>query len=807
MQAFLADLAFAIRMMRKTPFLTLVAILSLALGLGANTTVYAWLRGAVLRPLSAVPSQERLVVVSTLAPDGKPLEVSHPDFRDLTDGVRSARLAASRTFPVGWQGEGPARRIWANAATGSYFQVAGIRPALGRLLQPADDQPGQPVVAVLGYGFWRRSLAGDPTIVGRSLRLDGADVTVVGIAQEGFLSAPEGGVAMDVFVPLSPWVRSQGRALLDRGTRNLKVLGRLAPGAGLAQVQAEASAVSTVLAERYPEDHRGLGFQVTPLSRAPWGSQGVLAPTLRILLAAVGLVLLLACANVASLLLTRTVGRQQEFAVRAALGAGRARLARQLMTEGLLLGLAGGGAGLLAALWARGLLQRMIPPTDKPVQLMAGGDGSVLAFTLLLSLGAGLLLGLLPLLASRLTPSPEGLKEGGSRATASPRARRWLSLLVALEMALATLLLAGAGLLIRSLEQATRVPLGFQPAHVLLAGIELNPGSYPRARKDGFAQAVLTRLRETPGIEQAAFGTYAPLGLDGGSWETLTFEGHVPARGEDLHIYGNAITPGYFSTLGIPLLEGRDFGPQDREHGEPVIILSEAAARRYFPGGALGKRVKQGEDWRTVIGVAADIKVHSLSGPPEPFAYYPLTQWYTTGLTLQVRTSGDPWSALGAVQNAVAEADPEMPLVALPMSEFLKASTFLLRMAASLLALLGAMALGLACLGIFGVMSFGVAQRTQELGVRMALGAAPAQVLRLVLTEGLMLAGAGALAGLLAMALIAPGLGPLLVRTDPRDPLILAGVPLLLLAVAAAACALPALRASRTDPAAALRSA
>lgn len=807
MPAFLADAAYALRIMRRTPFLTAVAVLSLALGLGANTTVFMWLRGSVLRPLSAVPAQERLVVVSTLAPDGKPLEVSHPDFRDLSEGIHGAELAASRTFPAGWQGEGPARRVWAQAVTGSFFQVAAVKPALGRLLQPDDDQPGRPVVAVLGHSFWASRLAGDPAVVGRSLRLDGLDVTVVGVAQEGFLSAPEGGVAMDVFVPLVPWVRSQGRDLQDRATRNLKVMGRLAPGAGLPQVQAEASAVSTVLAQRYPEDHRGLGFQVVPIGRAPWGSQGVLAPTLKILLAAVGLVLLLACANVASLLLTRSVGRQQEFAVRAALGAGRGRLARQLLTEGLLLGLAGGAAGLLASLWAKGLLQRLIPPTDKPVHLQAGSDAAALVFTLLLSLGAGLLLGALPLITSRLTPSPEGLKEGGARATASPRARRWLSLLVALEMALATLLLAGAGLLIRSLGHATRLPLGFNPDRVLLAGIELNPGAYSRARKDDFARTVLARLQATPGVEQAAFGTYAPLGLDGGSWETLAFEGHEPAPGEDLHIYGNAISPGYFSTLRIPLLEGRDFSDQDREDGQPVIILSEAAARRYFPGGALGKRVKQGEDWRTVVGVAADIKVHRLSGPPEPFAYYPLSQWYTTGLTLHVRTSGDPWSALGAVQKAVAQSDPAMPLVALPMADYLQASTFLLRLAAALLTLLGAMALGLACLGIFAVMSFGVAQRTQELGIRTALGAKPGELLRLVLSEGLALAGAGALAGLLAMAWIAPGLAPLLVQTDPRDPLILAGVPLLLLAVAAAACALPALRASHVDPAAALRSA
>jgi predicted permease len=342
---------------------------------------------------------------------------------------------------------------------------------------------------------------------------------------------------------------------------------------------------------------------------------------------------------------------------------------------------------------------------------------------------------------------------------------------------------------------------------VLLAGIELNAAAYPPAKAAAFTRQVLDRLRATPGVESAAFGTFAPLGLEGGSWEDLSFEGYTPAPDESLKLYGNTLSPGYFSTLRIPILEGRDFNDQDRRDSQPAIILSEAAARRYFPNGALGHRVKQGDDWRTVVGVAADIKVHHLAEPPQAFAYYPLTQRHTTGLTLHVRASGNPAALLPAVRQAVADADPDQPLVALPMADYLKASTLLLRMAASLLALLGGLALLLACLGIFAVMSFSVAQRGQEMGVRMALGAAPKQLLSLVLSEGMLLAGAGALIGLLLIALVAPGMGPLLVQVSPRDPLTLAGVPLLLLAVAFMACALPALRASRTNPAAALHSA
>jgi predicted permease len=807
MRELATDLSFAFRMMRKAPFVTAVALLSLALGIGANATVYAWLRGAVLRPLGGVADQGRIIVLSTVTRNKQLIEVSYPDYRDFRDGQHQAELAASRTEPVSWRGGGPPQRIWAEAASGNFFQVSGARPALGRLLQPADDQQGQPVVAVLGNAFWRNRLAADPAIVGKSLRINGLDAAVIGVAAEGFQAAPEGGVSMDVFVPLSPFQRAMGRGLENRGNRSLKIMGRLAPRAGVAQAQAAVEAVAKDLALKFPDEDRGLGVKVAPLSEAPWGSQGVLAPALRLLLVAVGLILLLACANVASLLLTRAVGRQQEFSIRAALGAGRGRLARQMLTESLLLGLLGGALGLIASIWATGLLQRLMPPTDKPVSLHAALDGSVLAFAMLVSVAAGLLLGCLPVLTSRLTPSAEALKEGGARASSAPRARRWLGALVVGEMALATMLLAGAGLTIRSLGHASQVKLGFDPSHVLLAGIELNAAAYPPAKAAAFTRQVLDRLRATPGVESAAFGTFAPLGLEGGSWEDLSFEGYTPAPDESLKLYGNTLSPGYFSTLRIPILEGRDFNDQDRRDSQPAIILSEAAARRYFPNGALGHRVKQGDDWRTVVGVAADIKVHHLAEPPQAFAYYPLTQRHTTGLTLHVRASGNPAALLPAVRQAVADADPDQPLVALPMADYLKASTLLLRMAASLLALLGGLALLLACLGIFAVMSFSVAQRGQEMGVRMALGAAPKQLLSLVLSEGMLLAGAGALIGLLLIALVAPGMGPLLVQVSPRDPLTLAGVPLLLLAVAFMACALPALRASRTNPAAALHSA
>jgi len=478
-----ADLSFAFRMMRKAPFVTAVALLSLALGIGANATVYAWLRGAVLRPLGGVADQGRIVVVSTVAQNKQLIEVSYPDYRDFTEGQHQAELAASRTEPVSWRGNGAPQRIWAEAATGNFFQVAGVNPALGRLLQPADDQEGRPVVAVLGHAFWRNRLAGDPAIVGKSLRVNGLDMQVVGVAAEGFQAAPEGGVSMDLFVPLKPFQQAMGRGLDDRDTRNLKLMGRLAPGAGVAQAQAAVASVAAELARKYPDNDRGMGARVTPLSEAPWGSQGVLAPALRVLLVAVALILLLACANVASLLLTRAVGRQQEFSIRAALGAGRARLARQMLTESVLLGLLGGALGLFASIWTTGLLQHLLPPTDKPVSLHAGLDASVLAFSLLVSLGAGLLLGCLPILTSRLTPSADALKEGGARATSSPRARRWLGALVVGEMALATVLLAAAGLMIRSLDHASEVKLGFDPAHVLLAGVELNSTAYPSAKK------------------------------------------------------------------------------------------------------------------------------------------------------------------------------------------------------------------------------------------------------------------------------------------------------------------------------------
>lgn len=807
MSVFGTDLRFALRMLKKAPVATAAALLSLALGIGANATVYAWLRTAVLRPLTGVADQSRLVVLSTTTEEKRPIEVSYPDYRDFTEGQHQADYSACRVLTVSLKTGAVPTRGWIEAVSGNFFRVAGAQPFLGRLLEPRDDQEGQPVVAVLGHGFWVRQLGSDPGVVGRSLRINGLDAQIVGVAAEDFHCAPEGGMVMDAFLPLQPFTRSMGWRLDNRYNRNLKLMGRLAPGAGVEQARAAAEAVARDLQSKYPDSNQGMGVRVVELSRAPWGSQGVLRPVLSVFLAAVLLILLLACANVASLLLTRAVGRQQELSIRAALGAGRNRLVRQLLTESVLLGLLGGALGLLACLWTTGLLVNIIPPTDKPVQLHLGMDASVLLFTLLISLAAGLLLGWLPVLASRLEPSPDCLKEGGARATSGPRARRWLGLLVAGEMALATVLLAGAGLMVRSLDHARQVKLGFEPSHVLLAGLEPDPTTYSDARTVAFAKASLERIRALPGVESAAYGTYAPLGLETGSWEDLAFEGYVPGPGESMKIYDNVLTPGFFSTLRTPLVEGRDFSDQDDEKGQPVIILSQAAARRYFPGGALGRRVRQGGEWRTVVGVAADTKIHTLTEAPQPYAYFPLAQWRTTGLTLYVRTSGSPAALEPALREALASVDPELPPVVLPLESYLQASTMLMRMAASLLALLGILALGLACLGIFAVMSFSVAQRGQELGVRVALGARPGQLLSLVLSEGMLLAGGGALAGLLLTALLAPALGPLLVEVSPLDPATLVAVPLALLSVAFAACALPALRASRVDPAVALRSA
>ncbi len=805
MTALISDLKFALRMLAKAPLVTAVALLSLGLGIGANATVYAWLRGAVLRPVPGVSAPDRLVALATTTQEKQPVDVSYPDYRDFAEGQQLAEYAASRVVTVSLRTDGLPTRSWAEGVTGNFFRVGGVKPALGRLLEPGDEIEGQPLIAVLGHGFWTRRMGADASVIGHSLRINGLDCLIVGVTSKDFQGAPEGGLAMDVFVPLRPFWKAMSWSTEQRTTRNLKIFGRLSTGAGLAQAKSAAQAIAQDLGTKYPDTNRGMGADVMDLSHAPWGAQGALRPVLSILLGAVALILLLACANVASLLLTRAVSRQQELAIRSALGANPGRLMRQLLTESLVLGLAGGALGLLVSVWTTGLLVQLMPPTDKPLALHAGLDFSVLIFTLGVSIATGLLLGLLPMLFSRSDRTADCLKEGGARATAGPAARRWLGTMVVGEMALATMLLIGAGLMIKSLGQASQVKLGFDPKNILLAGMELDPNTYAGEREQIFAKTVLEKVRAIPGVESAAFSNFVPLGLDGGSWEDLAFQGYTPAPAESMKLWNNVITPGYFETLHMNLLEGRGFAETDTSKSEPVIVLNEAAAKRYFPHGALGKRVKNGGDWRTVVGIVATSKVHRLSENPEPFVYFPVSQWCRTGLALHVRSTENSAGLVSSIRGAVASVDPDLPLVIMPMESYLEAATMLLRLAASLLGFLGILALGLASLGIFAVMSFSVAQRQQEMGVRLALGAQPMQVLSLVLKHGMSLAIWGALIGLLLMAGMSRALAPLLLQVSPTDPALLTLVPLLLLSVAFAACAVPALRAARMDPLSALR--
>ncbi len=808
------DLRFALRQLLKNPGFTAVAVLTLALGIGANVVVLGWVRGVLLNTVPGSRDPERLVAVAMKQSWGIGETMSYPNLRDLGEeksifaGVVGSDMGSVHVR----QGE---KSVWAwsELVTGNFFDVLGVRPVLGQLGFPAgsDTQPGSAPQVVLSERFWRRELGGDPAIVGQTLQINRHAFTVIGVADGAFLGLT-GGLAFDLWVPLAMQLQVGFGASPDsRGEASYHSVARLQSGVSVAQADAAAGVITRRLQAAYPNelgDSRQMSFTALPLWKCPWGAPQVFLPLLRALAVASGLVLMLVIANLANLQLARATTRSREMAVRLAVGAGRGRLIRQLLVENLLLAGVGGVLGLGLAAWGIQLIVLFLPSTSLPIDLRLGLDLPLITATAGLAMLAGILFGLAPALQSAATSLNAALNEG-ARGSEAPGTRHWLRRgLVVVQVALALVLLIAAALCARSFAAARQLALGFDPRGVALGSFHLKAHGFDEAGAGRFQQQLRLELLAHPEVEDVAISDGLPLGFEGGSSGDISVPGEAVRPGENRQAYLNRVGPGYFATLRTPLVAGREFREDDDPKAPTRIILNETAAQRIFPGrDPLGRKVNMWGRECEVIGVAAAGKYRTLSETPQMQVWVAQAQWGGTDLTAIIRTRGQATAAIGLLTAAVKKISPEVKTFATGTLENYISPAFLLpRTAAILLTALGVVALLLALLGIYGVMSFQVNRRRRELGIRMALGAQRGDVMQLVLRHGAGLTALGLLLGLAGAWGVTRVLGSFLVNVTAGDPLTFAATTLLLASAAVTACWFPARRAARVDPMVALRS-
>ncbi len=808
-----SDLRYGFRLLRKSPGFALIAILTLGVGVGATTTVFNWIDGFLLHPWSGVAEPDRVVALETVAPSGEHITTSYPDFRDLRDNtrlVKSVALYQPRMLRMG--DDEHAEPVWAELVTGQYFDLLGVKPYLGRFFQGAeqDDAQNAHPVAVLGYGLWKGRFHADPKIVGRVIRVNRSSYTVIGVAPEEFHGSIAG-LGFEMWLPATMYgqITSTGDWMLrDRKTRMFMAVARLKDGVTLAQAREEMEAVAKRVAAGNARTNQGISMTLLPRSEGSFGSEKVLGQPLPILLGVCGLVILIGCANIANLLLARATSRQKEFGIRQALGAGRSRIAGQLLSETLLLALAGSALGLLIASWTRGALVWLMPKTgfvfvEHPL------DWRALAFAELLAVLVTIASGLAPALHTARANLHDTLKEGGRSDAAGAGSNRLRTLLVVSEVALAVVALVGAGLFVKSFSVARAMSPGFDTNHVAVGQFDLTTARYDRNQADSFCLRLRDRLRATPGIEAVSYADTVTFGFAGISWEDLDIQGYVPGPSENMKIYRNLVAPGYFDLMRIPLVEGRDFTDHDDQNSPLVMIVNQEFERRFFAGRQpIGQQVRGWGRWFTIVGVARDTKYRSLTESPMPFFYIPIAQVFRPeyGLNFHVRASVPEQQAIAILRREARAIDPGVAMFeAFPMSERIAQSLYGQKLAATLLGVLGGVALLLAAVGLYGVISYSISQRTQELGIRLALGAQSFDLLRSVILQGLAMTVFGILAGS-GLAFGAARLAPRsLLVVSPSDPATYLAVAAFLAAVAVLACWVPARRATRVDPLVALR--
>jgi predicted permease len=823
METMWQDIRYAVRMLIKNPGFSAIAILSLALGIGANTMIFTVVNAILLRPLP-VKDISRLVEVDTVdtktrvtAANVTKLGMSYPNFQDYAreNQVFSGLSCIVGPLPLTWSGGAEPKQVLGQMVTANYFEVLGLTPVLGRFFLPDEDsKPGGNDIAVLSYALWVNKFGSDPTIVGKAVTLNATPYTVIGVGPRGFKGTFIFGNAEEIWIPVSMYPRVLAGFFKDnfndRRFLTTAVVGRLKDAVSLNAAEASLKTMASQLEKAFPKDNASRSVALTPLADAAVGvnNRGQIVLAGGLMMGIVGLVLLIACVNVANLLLAQAARREKEMSLRAALGASRRRVVRQLLTESLVLAILSGIVGMAIAYGGRAVLWSFRPPFILDGDLDIAFDSHVLYFTFGVALLTAILTGLAPAIKVARPNLIEVLKVGGRGGSVSWARNRFRSFLVVAEIALALVALVGAGLFVRSMQNAQRVDPGFESKNLFVFAFDLGALHYDEDRGQQYFRAAIERAEASPGVASATIASNFPLG--GGFARTVFPEGEDEASGyRGTLTQLNDIAPNFFKTLRIPLVSGREFTDSDRKDTTKVAIVDEAMAKQFWPNqDAVGKRFHFfGEtQLREVVGVARNTVVNAIGEEPQPLAYLPLTQDYAPAATMQVRTTGRPEPVIATVRSHVQSLDNNLALTNWnTIGELLDQGLWAPRMGAALLAVFGGVALILAVVGVYGVLSYSVNQQTREIGIRMAMGAQTGSVLKLVVKQGMRLAIIGLVLGLVAAFAAMRVLSSLLFGVSAHDPLIFGGVTLILAMAAVLACFIPARRAAHVDPLVALR--
>jgi predicted permease len=806
----LRDLIYALRQLRKNPGFTALAVGTLALGIAANLTIFSWINSTLLDPIPGIAHTSDMVTIMRGERSEHPTPpFSYLDYVDIRDNSSTfSGLLAYHDDYMSITGSGQPERIYGALTTANYFEVLGVRPVLGRTLLPTlkDERTGA-AEAVLNYDLWQNRYAGDPSIVGKTIQINLHPYTIVGVAPKGFHGC-KSGLRADVWIPLGMDTEIWGsNRINDRGRSWLQVLGKLRPGVRQFQAVGELNVLMERIAARFPDKHRGdNNISTDPLWRSPFGANVYLYGTLPILLALAAVLLLLACANVANLLLVRSVARRREMAIRMSMGAGRWRIVSQLLVENLIIALAGGSLALVITMWTARTLSYFLPATTLPLALNGRVDGAVLLITLLVSVLTAAISGIVPAMRASCLSPVSVLKDEALSTSGGLSKSRLTGGLVVAQIALSLLLLTCAGLFVRSLQNAQNSDPGFDANNVLLTSFDLDPMGYTDAQAVEFDRQLLARVKQLPGVQSATLADFSPLSFTIHS-DGVMPEGYVPRLHESVEADRGLVGPGYLATLRTPLIAGRDISSQDNASTEPVAIVNKALVDRYWPGqNAIGKRIQVSGRWCTVVGVAANGKYRRMIYDPAPLVLLPLMQRFEGVQTLHVRTNGAPLALASSIDRTVHDLNPDLPLFNVTtLSANMRIGNVFERIAVAFAGTFGLLALILSAVGIYGVVAYTTRQRTHEIGIRMALGAAQGDVFRQVLGQGLRLALLGLGVGLAASLVFTRFLRGMLFGVGAVDGPTFVSVVAVLLAAALAACFVPARRAASIEPTQALR--
>ena len=814
MDSLIKDIRYAVRGLIKRPGFVAIAVITLALGIGANTAIFSLVNTVLLRSLP-VERPGEIVSVAIRGKDDSMSAFSYPNYKDFRDRNETlSGLLVYRFVPLSLSRGGVNERIWGYEVSGNYFDVLNVKAIQGRTFLPEEDKTklSHPVI-VVSYDCWQRRFGGDASLVGKDVLINNHQFKVIGIAPEGF-KGTEFVYSPEMWLPASMmgWAEPGADWIDDRNTKNFFAIGRLKSGVNARQAEASLNLLSQQLAREFPDSNEGQSIKIGPPGFILPEFRGAVVSFTWVMMAAVGLVLLVTCTNLAGLMLARATDRRKEIAIRLAMGANRLRLIRQLLTESILLSFAGGAAGLLLALWIVKVLLALKPPIDFPIALDVDIDWRVLLFSLVVSITAGAVFGLAPALQSTRPGLLRALKDTAAQGGAVKTRLR--SVLVVAQISISLMVLIAAGLVIRTLQQLQTMHPGFETQNALTMSFDLGLQGYDEARAQQFYHQLAERVQSLPGVESAAVTSYIPLSLNFNS-RNIFIEGKPAERGENVPLSMNGSAgPGYFKTMGTAILQGREFNEQDLEKSEQVAVVNETFVRRLLPelqnpAEAVGKRFSfhdAGGPFIRIVGVAQPGKYFNIAEDPRSFVWTPMTQDYQSSGILVVRGKGNPEGLIGPVRSQVQSLDPNLPLYDVKtFTEHMKFALFPAKVAATVLGVFGLVALMLAAIGVYGITSYAVAQRTHEIGVRLALGAQLSDVLRLVLGHGLKLTIIGAVLGLFGAFLATRAITSVLYGVSATDPLTFGFVSLLLIGVALVACYVPARRATKVEPLTALR--